>query len=68
LGVVKEASVFFFLKKKEAKKTSFTGLAPGLPARVPVIKVFWFFFSKKNRLLPFFGGFASWRVPWSGSA
>jgi hypothetical protein len=42
--------VFFFLKKKEAKKTSYTGAVLACLARVQVRKVFWLFFSKKNAL------------------
>ena len=43
-----EESVFFFEKKKQK---TFGLLGPALPqARLKFVKVFWFFFSKKNAL------------------
>jgi hypothetical protein len=42
--------VFFFLKKKEAKKTLSVRTRPPVQAQRKRGKVFWFFFSKKNAL------------------
>jgi hypothetical protein len=53
-GKIKGGSVrknLLFLKKKKQKDFYDLARVLGVPARVPVIKVFWFFFSKKNRLL-----------------
>jgi hypothetical protein len=47
LHVEKEVSTSF-CEQKEAKKLCSWGLAPVLPTP-PGAKVFWFFFSKKNR-------------------
>jgi hypothetical protein len=46
-----EGRVFFFLKKKEAKKTF--PVCTRARASSKRGKVFWFFFSKKNRLLAY---------------
>jgi hypothetical protein len=40
-----------FFEKKEAKKLSVLWVVATLWPNPPVAKVFWFFFSKKNRLL-----------------
>jgi hypothetical protein len=49
-GIPRKGRVFFFLKKKEAKKTLSICAGASRLARVPGRKVFWFFFSKKNAL------------------
>jgi hypothetical protein len=43
-----EGRIFFFLKKKEAKKTSFVCTRAGRLARVPVGKSFLVLFFKKE--------------------
>jgi hypothetical protein len=40
-----------FSEEKEAKRLYEFAPRPSVDARCKVIKVFWFFFSKKNRLL-----------------
>jgi len=47
---VQQESVFFFEKKKQ--KTFIPWLCRLSPAPSEGIKVFWFFFSKKNYFLP----------------
>jgi hypothetical protein len=42
----------FFSEEKEAKRLYSIAPGSGCLARGKVEKVFWFFFSKKNRLLP----------------
>jgi hypothetical protein len=41
---------FFFEKKKQKTSTTLSRFYPARPGQVA--KVFWFFFAKKNRLLP----------------
>jgi hypothetical protein len=51
-GPGRKAKVFFFANKKEAKKTLLIYAVPVTRLCTNFQKVFWFFFSKKNGLLP----------------
>jgi hypothetical protein len=48
-----EVRVFFFVNKKEAKKTSVLGAVAMVVSRPAGPKVFCFFFSKKKRFLAY---------------